>query len=122
MLGAICAMAICSSWAVQSAWRPAVADARVLQHTNQEGHLHKSVPAYAKWGQLAVAETKKRYKDANVVDYLHVGRTKISSTDAQEAFKLWLRGEKGEFGVLVKIQFNEQTDKVTNMSFAVVNR
>ena len=53
-------------------------------------HAEGEIPAYAKWGQLAVLETKSKYPDADIIDYLHEGReTKEDSTI--EKFKLWLK-------------------------------
>ena len=34
----------------------------------------KPIPSYAKWGRLAMKETKKRYPNADIIDYLHIGR------------------------------------------------
>ena len=47
-------------------------------------------PAYATWGTLAVTEAKRKY-NMDVVDYLYMGRTTISSELAEEKFKLWLK-------------------------------
>lgn len=68
------------------------------------------VPEYAKWGLIAVKETQRRYQ-ADIIDYLHVGRTYLSSNKAEEKFKLWIRTKDGsEFGVYVYLQFNPAHD------------
>lgn len=77
----------------------------------------KPEPAYAKWGKLAVKETKERYPKAQVIDYLHVGRVDKSDNLAEECFKLWLRSEPREFGVYVTIVFNKHTEKVQTIQF-----
>lgn len=74
-------------------------------------------PAYAKWGNIAVTETIKKYPYADVVDYLHIGRKDINEKIAVEKFKLWLRHEKKEFGVLVDVEFDKQTNQFKNISF-----
>ncbi|WP_227011580.1 DUF3889 domain-containing protein [Paenibacillus lutimineralis] len=68
------------------------------------------VPEYAKWGLIAVKETQQRYQ-ADIIDYLHVGRTYLSANKAEEKFKLWIRTKDGsEFGVYVYLQFNPAHD------------
>ncbi|MES0855427.1 YqzG/YhdC family protein [Geobacillus sp. G4] len=66
---------------------------------------------YAKWGTLAIQETTKKYPNAKIVDYLHVGRQTISSTTTRETFKLWLKQGNREFGVYVRITFDTATER-----------
>jgi hypothetical protein len=74
------------------------------------------IPSYAKWGKLAMEETKLKYPDAQIIDYLHIGRQKKG--DAMiEKFKLWLRRENREFGVFVSIEFNAKTEEVLHITF-----
>ncbi|HEY4390394.1 MAG TPA: DUF3889 domain-containing protein [Paenibacillus sp.] len=69
-----------------------------------------AVPEYAKWGTIAVKETQRHYQ-ADIIDYLHVGRTYLTSNKVEEKFKLWIRTKDGnEFGVYVYIQFNPFDD------------
>lgn len=77
----------------------------------------KPIPSYAKWGELALSETKARYPNLAIVDYLHVGREGLSPTTAMETFKLWLRGKHREFGVYVGIVFDSRTDKLIKVTF-----
>ncbi|MCL6443846.1 MAG: YqzG/YhdC family protein [Alicyclobacillus sp.] len=88
----------------------------------RQDHTAKPTPAYAKWGELAVAETKKRYPKASVIDYLHVGRQAISPSTTQETFKLWLKGQRREFGVFVRIQFDTTTERVLSIRFQETDR
>ncbi|MFC7371143.1 DUF3889 domain-containing protein [Fictibacillus iocasae] len=60
-------------------------------------------PAYAKWGRLAVFETGKRYPAWNIVDYLYVGKTSANADSDIQTFKLWLRKDGREMGVIVTI-------------------
>lgn len=81
----------------------------------------KPIPSYAKWGQLAVNETQKKYPNAQVVDYLHIG--KVSGVrSSTEKFKLWLKGTQKEFGVFVNIEFNNETEKVINITYKETTR
>lgn len=80
----------------------------------------KPVPSYAKWGKLAMKETKGKYPKAQIVDYLHVGKIenpKIST----ETFKLWLREGNREFGLYITIEFDTKTEKLLHISFKETN-
>jgi len=79
---------------------PVAAAARALQ------------PEYAKWGLIAMIRTKEKYQTADIVDYLHVGRTQVSPAIAEEEFKLWLKDGSREFGVRVTIRFYTANDQV----------
>lgn len=79
-------------------------------------------PIYAKWGKLAISETQKRYPRATVIDYLHVGRQALSPSTTQEVFKLWLKADRQELGVYVRILFNTKTEHILNVSFQETER
>lgn len=84
-------------------------------------HAQQEIPAYAKWGQLAVKETHKKYPDAKIIDYLHEGsETKGDSTI--ENFKLWLKDGDKEFGVFVRIEYTTETEEVVNIEFQETSR
>ena len=74
-------------------------------------HAQQETPAYAKWGKLAIKETKSKYPNAKILDYLHVGQEK-KEDHTIENFKFWLKEGEKEFGVYVKIQFVTQTEKI----------
>lgn len=76
-------------------------------------------PPYAKWGQLAMEKTKEKYPNANIVDYLHIGRVQGTNT-TMEKFKLWLKEKEKEFGVEVHIEFDKDTEKVISITFKEV--
>ena len=79
-------------------------------------HVQQEIPAYAKWGQLAMQEIKSKYPHATIIDYLHEGRElKVDSTI--EKFKLWLKEDGHEFGVFVRIEFATNTEKVIAITF-----
>lgn len=81
----------------------------------------KIIPSYAKWGLLAVKETKAKYTDAQIIDYLHRGRQK-SGHDTIEKFKLWLKKGNKEFGVFVNITFDTKTEEVLQITFTETDR
>jgi len=74
-------------------------------------------PAYAKWGQMAMRETKKKYPKADIVDYKHVGRKLLSHSATQETFKLWLKEGKQRYEIIVRITFETRTEKVLSVRF-----
>lgn len=79
-------------------------------------HAQLEIPAYAKWGHLAVKETQSKYPNANIIDYLHEGNeSKENSTI--EKFKLWLKENDNEFGVFVRIEYTTETEELLNIEF-----
>ena len=83
--------------------------------------LQQEIPAYAKWGMLAIKETKQKYPDANVIDYLHIGSETKDDTTI-EKFKLWLKDDRHEFGVFVHITFKTQTGEIIKIDFQETDR
>ncbi|WP_157273143.1 DUF3889 domain-containing protein [Neobacillus bataviensis] len=81
----------------------------------------KPVPPYAKFGTLAMEKTHEKYPNAKIIDYLHIGRI-TGSQSSTEKFKLWLKDNSKEFGVFVNIEFNNETGKVTNITFKETSR
>lgn len=68
-------------------------------------------PEYAQWGQVAMKEVKAKYPQDKIVDYLHVGR-QTEGEATVETFKLWLVGQKKEFGVIIDIYFKTDTKEI----------
>lgn len=64
-----------------------------------------------------MALVQRRYPQALIVDYLYLGRQVVSPSTSQEAFKLWLRDDRHEFGVMVRILFNTTTEQVLKISY-----
>jgi hypothetical protein len=79
------------------------------------------VPPYAKWGQLAMQKTKEKYPNAAITDYLHLGKVP-GTTSSTEKFKLWLKEKDKEFGVLVDIEFDKNTERLIGIKFREVTR
>ncbi|TQS75410.1 DUF3889 domain-containing protein [Ornithinibacillus gellani] len=71
----------------------------------------KEIPPYAKWGRLAMKRVQSLYPDADIVDYLHIGR-EVGEHTSIEKFKLWLKDRTHEFGVYLNIEFDNQTEKI----------
>lgn len=53
-------------------------------------HAQQEIPAYAKWGRLAMQETQSKYPHASIIDYLHEG-SEVKADSTIEKFKLWLK-------------------------------
>jgi hypothetical protein len=92
-----------------------------LTAINRATAQQKPIPPYAKWGTLALQKTHEKYPHAEIIDYLHIGRTSGPQTST-EKFKLWLRENKKEFGVFINIEFNKQTEKVEKITFKETSR
>lgn len=81
----------------------------------------QQAPPYAKWGQVAMKKTKERYPQANIIDYLHIGREK-GPKNSTEKFKLWLKTDSKEFGVFVDITFENETEQIKDIKFRETTR
>ncbi|QKS47291.1 DUF3889 domain-containing protein (plasmid) [Paenibacillus cellulosilyticus] len=58
-----------------------------------------------------------------IVDYLHIGRSVISPSQAEEKFKLWLRRrDQSKFGVHVSVIFNSKTAEVQSIQLNETDR
>ncbi|WP_257984395.1 YqzG/YhdC family protein [Neobacillus cucumis] len=93
----------------------------LLQFPDETAAQQKPVPPYAKWGTMAMEKTKERYPNANIIDYLHIGRV-TGPKSTTEKFKLWLKSAQKEFGVFVDIEFNPATNQVINITFRETTR
>lgn len=78
--------------------------------------LAASQPDYAKWGRIAMQQTSARYQ-ASIVDYEHMGRTQVRAGIAEEKFKLWLRDQNREFGVIITLQFYTANDQLISINY-----
>lgn len=84
---------------------------------NHSAHAQqKPTPPYAKWSVIALDKVKTKYPNAKVADYLYVGRTNGERTST-ERFKFWLKEPQREYGVYVNIEFNNQSQQVTNITY-----
>ncbi|WP_342543659.1 YqzG/YhdC family protein [Paenisporosarcina sp. FSL H8-0542] len=90
-------------------------------HIPSIANAQGEIPAYAKWGQLAMSETKSKYPNADIIDYLHEGSESKENTTI-EKFKLWLKDGNREFGVYVRIEYNTETEEVVNIKFQETSR
>ncbi|WP_085993833.1 YqzG/YhdC family protein [Oceanobacillus senegalensis] len=81
----------------------------------------KPIPSYAKWGRLAMKETKAKYSNAQIIDYLHIGR-ETKGDHSIEKFKLWLREGQREFGVFIDIEFVTESEEVISINFEETDR
>ncbi|CAM5223635.1 hypothetical protein UACE39S_05198 [Ureibacillus acetophenoni] len=76
----------------------------------------KDIPAYAKWGVMAMQKTKEKYPNAQITDYLHMERVVGQSTSV-EKFKLILKEKGREFGLFVDLEFKNDTEELVNITF-----
>ena len=76
----------------------------------------QEIPAYAKWGELAVTETQVKYPNATIIDYLYEGNVNIGESTI-EKFKLWLKEGDREFGVFIRIEYVTATEKVNQIEW-----
>lgn len=90
-------------------------------HSNEVELGEKEVPAYAKWGGVAMQKTREKYPLASIIDYLHIGREEGTNTST-EKFKLWVRHDGREFGVFIDITFDRQTEKILNITLTETTR
>lgn len=79
-------------------------------------YAQDQVPAYVKWGKLAVKETQIKYPNSTLVDYLHIG-SEIKEDSTIEKFKLWMKDGNKEFGVFINIKYTTETGKLINIEF-----
>lgn len=75
-------------------------------------------PDYAQWGRIAVKAAAGQYPDAAITDYKHVGRTVLSDQLSREVFKLWLRQDRGEFGVYASVTFNHHSNAFISITWS----
>lgn len=89
--------------------------------TNEVAIAQQQAPPYAKWGQVAMKKTKEKYPQANIIDYLHIGREK-GPKYSTEKFKLWLKTDNKEFGVFVDITLDNKTEQIKDIKYRETTR
>ncbi|RDY69121.1 DUF3889 domain-containing protein [Halobacillus trueperi] len=90
-------------------------------NTNIITRAEQEAPPYAKWGEIAMKKTKEKYPQADIIDYLHIGREKGTEYSI-EKFKLWLKKDSKEFGVFIDIKFNNETEKIIDIKYRETTR
>ncbi len=76
-----------------------------------------TIPSYAKWGKMAMEKTKEKYPNAQITDYLHIGRD-VGNSTSTEKFKLILKENNREFGLFVHLKFNNETEDLVDVNFS----
>ncbi|MFD2042966.1 DUF3889 domain-containing protein [Ornithinibacillus salinisoli] len=84
--------------------------------TNNIIITEKEVPPYTKWGKIAMKKTKVKYPQAEIIDFLHLGREKGTEYSV-EKFKLWLKEDNREFGIFIDIKFNNETEQIVDIEY-----
>jgi len=87
----------------------------LFMYMPQHSQARPDAPPYAKWGRLAMQTAMEKYPNADIVDYLHIGREDKGNT-ATEKFKLWAKESGKEFGIYIDIEFNPKNDNVIKVS------
>ena len=90
-----------------------------LSSGNPVHSVYSIQPPYAKWGQIAMQETKEKYPQANIIDYLHIGR-EVGTKTSTEKFMLLLRENSQEFTLFVNVTFDNATEQLIEVSFREV--
>ncbi|BDH61780.1 hypothetical protein MTP04_19100 [Lysinibacillus sp. PLM2] len=62
-------------------------------------------------------KTKEKYPNAQITDYLHIGRDVGDSTSI-EKFKLILKENNREFGLFVHLKFNNESENLVDVKFS----
>ena len=90
-------------------------------HFPTSTYAQEEIPAYAKWGKLAIKEAQSKYPNAKIIDYLHEGSESQKDLTI-EKFKLWLKEGDNEFGVFVRIKYRTKTEQVVTIEFQETSR
>lgn len=90
-------------------------------HISTVPYALQAIPSYAKWSKLAIKETQSKYPHANIIDYLHEG-SESKGESTIERFKLWLKERDNEFGVIVRITYTTETEKVITIELQETSR
>lgn len=78
--------------------------------------VQEGTPAYAKWSRLAITQTQEKYPKASIVDYLYMGSAQHDDFTVA-TFRLWLREGDREYGVVVRVTYVTQTEKLESVKF-----
>jgi hypothetical protein len=77
-------------------------------HT-REARTNEPVSVYGQWGRLGMEEVQKRYPQAKILDYDHIGR------QAAETFRYELKQNGRVWTVHAIITFDPQTNEVISV-------
>ncbi|VDG89534.1 Uncharacterised protein [Lysinibacillus sphaericus] len=78
--------------------------------------VQEDAPAYAKWSRLAIKQTQSEYPKASIVDYLYMGSA-ANNGSTVATFRLWLREGTREYGVVVRVTYVTETEKLESVKF-----
>lgn len=78
--------------------------------------VQEDAPAYAKWSRLAIKQTHTEYPKASIIDYLYMGSA-ANNGSTVATFRLWLREGKREYGVVVRVTYVTETEKLESVKF-----
>lgn len=78
--------------------------------------VQENAPAYAKWSRLAIKQTQEHYPQASIIDYLYIGSAQNDGTTVA-TFRLWLREGEREYGIVVRVAYITETEKLESVKF-----
>ncbi|WP_426453328.1 DUF3889 domain-containing protein [Paenibacillus sp. S-38] len=106
-------------------WALAWYDPQPLHAAGMGGRIRAAiaagVPSYAPWGRIAMQETAKKY-NAEIHDYLYVGRKEAGPNLTEDTFKLWVVKDGHGFGVLVHVRWETSTERLQSVTFEETDR
>jgi hypothetical protein len=76
-----------------------------------------SEPEYAKWGKVALAETKRHYKGSTITMYKHLGRRALNSWQIAEIFQFIVKKDGKQIPVDVRVFYEKDTGRVMKVQF-----
>ncbi|MCM3570866.1 DUF3889 domain-containing protein [Neobacillus mesonae] len=79
-------------------------------------------PDYAKWGQMAIGEIKKKYADSEVTEYEYLGRTTVSNSKSRDTFDFVVKKNTEKNIVRVYVFFNPQTNQLINIQTKLIQQ
>lgn len=89
---------------------------QVRQHTKSdngmkplEAHTNEPAEVYGPWGMVGMERAKRRYPNAEIVDYQHIGR------QAAETFRYELQQNGRQWTVHAVVTFDPQTNQVVSV-------
>ncbi|EFM13155.1 conserved hypothetical protein [Paenibacillus curdlanolyticus YK9] len=76
-------------------------------------------PEYAKFGRIAV-QTAIQQQQAEVIDYLYQGKFPASATVTEYRFRLWMRKDGREYGLIAHVFVNNSTGQQQRIELEVL--
>ncbi|MFC0524385.1 DUF3889 domain-containing protein [Pontibacillus salicampi] len=79
-------------------------------------HAEQTNPSYVKWARIAVDETKEKYPNARMKDFLHLGK-ETQGDNTIEKFKLSMQEGDKSFILYVNVAYNTKGNTLNEVTF-----